>query len=771
LPVERPTFHESWYRVADLHPKLRSTVQISRQHFRGQQWHVVQDHTNNAFFRLAGPAYRFIGLLDGKRSVGEAWNTANEQLGDDAPTQGEVIQLLGQLYTSNLLQAEVPADTHALFARYKQRKQRELTSYLMNIMFSRIPIFDPDNMLNKILPMVGWIFSPVGLVVWLILIAMGVHSIMQVPGWQSKVANQSSGLLSPDNLVLLYVGFSLIKACHEMGHAISCKKFGKQAGTGGEVHVIGIMFLVFTPVPYVDASSSWALTNKWHRAIVGAAGMWVELAIASIAAMIWANSSDGALHNFAYNIMFVAGFSTIVFNANPLLRYDGYYILSDLLEIPNLATRGKDYIYYLIKKYVWNVRFARNPAHGPSEKFWLFIYAVASFIMRMFVTLSIMFYLTGVLNGTLIILAAGMAIAGLITWAVVPTGKFIHYLATNGELSRVRSRAMLTSALAVAVLVVLIGFVPIPDHSRAQGVVEPPLESLKEIITRGPGLVTELNPEPRGPRPKDPRLERLDMPIIQAGDKIMVTDNPAVRIGALQTARAQLKVVELQMSKIIADVTPEQPFRVREFEQSIRALKEQIREEELKLERQTLIAPISGVLVAPTLSSREGMYIKQNERIAQVVDLHDLLIRVAVDNATAGMLIPELKDNPLLRRVELRVKGRADVLLSGDILDYKPAGSDQLPSPALGYQVGGLITTAADDQKGVKTEEKFFEFRVGNLKLESAPPEIKDLYFNSPEVPLLPGQRVVVRFNLTPKPIAVQAWTKFRQVFQKRFQQ
>ncbi|HEY4328120.1 MAG TPA: hypothetical protein VGN88_00165, partial [Phycisphaerae bacterium] len=441
MPVERPTFHESWYRVAELHPRLRSTVQISRQHFRGLPWHVVQDHTNNAFFRLAEPAYRFIGLLDGKRSVAEAWRMASEQLGDDAPTQGEVIQLLGQLYTSNLLQAEVPADTHTLFARYKKRKQREITGYLMNIMFARLPIFDPDHFLNKWLGVVGWIFSPIGLAVWAVLLALGVYFIAQVPGWGDKIVSPTNRMLSPDNLVLLYIAFALIKACHEMGHAISCKKFGKQSGTGGEVHIIGIMFLVFTPVPYVDASSSWALTNKWHRIIVGAAGMWVELAIASIGAIVWANSNDGTVvHNFAYNVMFVAGFSTIVFNANPLLRYDGYYMLSDFLEIPNLATRGKDYIYYLVKRYIWNVRQARNPAHSSSEKFWLFIYAIASFIMRMFVTFSIMFYLSGVLEGALIILATAMALAGLITWAVVPVGKFVHYVTTNPELQRVRTR-------------------------------------------------------------------------------------------------------------------------------------------------------------------------------------------------------------------------------------------------------------------------------------------------------------------------------------------
>ena len=127
VPIERPTFHESWYRVSGLHPRLRSTVQVSRQHFRGLPWHVVQDHTNNAFFRLAEPAYRFIGLLDGQRSVGDAWKIVNDQLGDDAPTQGEVIQLLGQLYTAKWFgpdaKAKIEVLVRNLLAAYRVRLQ------------------------------------------------------------------------------------------------------------------------------------------------------------------------------------------------------------------------------------------------------------------------------------------------------------------------------------------------------------------------------------------------------------------------------------------------------------------------------------------------------------------------------------------------------------------------------------------------------------------------------------------------------------------------
>jgi putative peptide zinc metalloprotease protein len=774
MPIERPTFHESWYRVADLHPRLRTNVQVSRQHFRGMPWHVVQDHTNNAFFRLAEPAYRFVALLDGKRSVADAWRLTNDQLGDEAPTQGEVIQLLGQLYTANLLQAEVTPDTHTLFARYKKRKQREITGYLMNIMFARVPILDPDAWLNRWLPLFGWIFSPLGLVVWAILIFFGFRSIAEVPHWQDKLMNSAGGLLSPENLILLYVGFALIKACHEMGHAIACKKFGKQAGTGGEVHVIGIMFLIFTPVPYVDASSSWALTNKWHRAIVGAAGMWVELAIASIAAMVWANTNDAQWqHAFAYNIMFVASFSTIVFNANPLLRYDGYYILSDLLEIPNLAQRGKDYIYYLVKKYIWNVRFARNPAHSPGERFWLFIYAIASFIMRMVVSFSILFYLTTVLNGVLIILATAMAFAAIITWVLIPLGKFLHYLITSQELGRVRGRAIVTTAIFTALIVGGVGLIKAPDHVRAQGVVEPEPSSMAELFPGGDGLVesigVKLDPASAHGSVRDSQsalLANLAFPIVQKDTTLVRARNPELETKR-ETIENQIRGMEIDYNMALADTerTGASQAKAQAIAARLAAKRKELATVEELIGLLDVKIPFDGVLIAPELEDKQFGFVKRQKRVGIVADLRQLIIRAAVANDYAAQLGTEARP-----RVEIRVKGRPDILLTGTVYRSDNAGRNELPAPSLGFQMEGDFTTVADDKGGTKTVENFFEVRVADLQLVSAPKDLEDAFNKTGEIPLLPGQRVVVRFDLDPKPLAAQAWTKLQQLFQKKFQ-
>ena len=159
MPVDRPTFSESWYRVANQRPRLRSTVQTYRQEYRGRMWHVVRDPSNNQFFRLNDAAYHFVGLLDGRRTVGQVWETCNEHLGDLAPTQNEAIQLLGQLYTSNLLHGEIPSDAEGMFERYRKRVHREVRGYMMNLLFIRIPLIDPEHFLNRWVKVFGWGFS------------------------------------------------------------------------------------------------------------------------------------------------------------------------------------------------------------------------------------------------------------------------------------------------------------------------------------------------------------------------------------------------------------------------------------------------------------------------------------------------------------------------------------------------------------------------------------------------------------------------------------
>src|SRR5437868_1869274 len=304
----RPTFSESWYRVVGLKPKLRGTAQISRQYYRGERWYVVRDPAGNQFHRLSDAAYRFVGLLDGRRTVGEAWDLVGGQLADDAPTQPEVIQILSQLYAANLVETDIPPDATVLLRRHKQFQKRQWQGRLMNILFPRIPLWDPDRFLKRWLPLARVFLSKFGAVLWFAVVISAIALLVPVWGDLKDAAKSTIDLQAkPENALLLWLTFVAIKFIHECGHAFATRRFG------GEVHEMGIMFLVFIPTPYVDASTAWAFPSRWARMFVGAGGMIFELFVASLCAFFWyATRHSGSIWTqLAYNAMLIASVTTI----------------------------------------------------------------------------------------------------------------------------------------------------------------------------------------------------------------------------------------------------------------------------------------------------------------------------------------------------------------------------------------------------------------------------------------------------------------------------
>jgi hypothetical protein len=177
------------------------------------------------------------------------------------------------------------------------------------------------------------------------------------------------------------------KVCHEFGHGLACRRFG------GECHEIGVMFLVFTPCLYCNVSDSWRMPNKWHRAVIGAAGMYVELILAIFATFIWWFAEPGIVRDICLQVMLIASVSTVLFNGNPLLRFDGYYILSDLLEIPNLHQRSAKALSSLLGRYWMGLPPSPDPLL-PQNRMWAFAaFTVLAFIYRIFIMVSIFMFL------------------------------------------------------------------------------------------------------------------------------------------------------------------------------------------------------------------------------------------------------------------------------------------------------------------------------------------------------------------------------------------
>jgi putative peptide zinc metalloprotease protein len=717
-------------------------VQTRRQRFRGRDWWIVEDPASNQYFRMNRPAYRFVGLLDGRRTVGAVWESCVRSMGDEAPTQGEAIQLLGQLYSSNLL-STAPAsageagglwaegasdgltpDAEEMFRRQRRRAVLDTQNRLSSFLSLRIPLYDPDRLLGLLATLIGWLFSAWGMALWLILIGIGLATL--AGRWDALIAAAGSAL-SARNLPWLYAGFVLSKLVHEAAHGVACKVFGRREGSGGEVHAVGIMLLVLLPAPYVDATSAWGLRSKWRRIIIGAAGMMAEVALATIAALVWSRTAEGSSINIlAANVILIAGVSTILFNANPLLRYDGYYILSDLLEMPNLQQRSREYLRNLVKSHIWGVRLKSQVERSPWERWLLATFGVASTAYLLFVTVAITLYVAE----QWFFVGALMAAAAAILWFVAPLVRLLRYLTTDQELARTRSRAAWTTIGAAALLLLAVGVAPAPRSVRVVGVVES--EHRADVRMGSEGFITWAAPS--GAR-------------IEPGANLVKAENRDIQV-ELAALDARLEGFEARRRQALAQRPAEAAI---ESERIAAVLSQRARVAEL-LSNLQVPAPVAGVWAPDESALVNGRFARRGERLGAIVDTESVVLRAAAGQDTAAILL-EASDP----RVIARIAGRPDSAIECRIERVVEAGRRDLPSESLGISAGGEVAERAGAESA-EAAERFFE--IAMRPSEAGAEGLAGF---------LPGQRFVARISLAPEPIGWQALRWARQAIQRRF--
>ena len=379
---------------------------------------------------------------------------------------------------------------------------------------------------------------------------------------------------------------------------------------------------------------------------------------------------------------------------------------------------------------------AQNPAHTPGEKFWLPTYGIASTIYRVFIVTAILLFVAG----KLFIVGVILALAALVTWLLVPLGKFLHYLGTSGELARVRLRAVLSTLAVVTAILISVGFIPVADHSRAEGVVEP--SRLAIVYMEADGFVTDF-------MSSDHKVTREGPPLLKAQNRDLET----------QLEQLQMQREQLRAQKRLAQTREVAGAQI--LSKQIEALEEQIQRVEDQLRSLELHSPIKdeGIWIAPNIERFKGAFVRRGTRVGLVASLDDLFIRATADQQVAARLIAEAKGT--YGTVQIRVKGRPDIELQGTIQEILQAGQERLPSAALGYAAGGSMATEPTDERGTRTTEKFFEIHIKPMVSEGTK--------NEESVRLFSGQRVIVRFETLPKPLMVQWWRSLLQILQRRF--
>jgi len=235
------------------------------------------------------------------------------------------------------------------------------------------------------------------------------------------------------SIVYFWCSLAIIKIIHEFGHGLTAKHYG------GEVHEMGMLFLVLTPALYCDVTDSWLLPSKWKRIWISAAGIYVECFLASLATFVWWNTEQGLLNSLSLATMFICSVNTIMFNANPLLRYDGYYVMSDYLEIPNLRVKSTQFFAYLFQEKVLGLEIPVQ-SYMPRSRRTLFVtYAIASYLYRWFVTFSILYFLSQFLKPyKLQSISYMMAGGSLVPLLFMPLYQGVKFIRQPGRMRKVK---------------------------------------------------------------------------------------------------------------------------------------------------------------------------------------------------------------------------------------------------------------------------------------------------------------------------------------------
>jgi putative peptide zinc metalloprotease protein len=701
-------FSSNWYRVAALRPRLRSHAAMHRHTYRGKVWYVLQDQQTGRHFRLSPSANMLLCLMDGQRTTEQIWQAASDRLGAERPTRADTLRLLVQLHQGDLLHAGLP-ELAELDRRAERDRRSRMLVWLRNPMAVRFPLLDPDRALEGVAPVLRAIPGWFAALAWFALIAAGL--VLAALHWPELSANVSDRVLTTQNLVMLMLLYPASKILHELGHACAIKL------GGGEVHEVGIMLLILVPVPYVEGSASSAFRDRRVRMLAAAAGVMVELALAAIAVCCWVGLSPGLLRAAMFNIALLCSVSTLLFNANPLLRFDGYYVLCDLLEIPNLDLRARKYLLYLLQHRLFGDETVRNPVQAPGERFWFVAYGLTSFFYR----LAVMVGIVVLVSAKLFVLGTLLAVFATVQMFVLPLARGARYLFTGRQLQHNRRRAAWIVGGALATAAAFLFVLPLPYGALASGVVWVPEQAI--VRAGADGFVQGLLAAPDTD--------------VAAGAPLFALQDPAAA-AQLEVYRADLQVAEGRFQE--ANLIDRNRARLAS-DQVDRARATLARAEQRRQDLQAT-ALQAGIFIVPDAARLPGRFVHKGDLLGYVIAPGDREVRVVVPQAEIDLV------RSRTRAVQVRSAEQLADTVPAVIAREMPSALDHAPAPGLSSEGGGPMVADPSSSGRDRPLGQFFEVvlhPLGALLSERV------------------GEHAFARFDLGWQPVG---WRILRQVRQ-----
>ncbi len=661
-------------RLRGVRVGLREDLQAARHLFRGVAAYVISDPLTFQSHRFDVQDYQVLCALRSDRPLSDIFDDLVERHVLTRDGEEAFYQFVFSLHRMGFLNLPV-SDEKILYARYRQRQRIKARQRVLGWLFLQVPLINPDALLGRTIHLARPLFSRLFFVLWLGLVGAAGYIVAQ--RWH-EFHEPLNGILATGNLPLIWITLILLKAMHEFGHAYACKHYG--------LHVpeMGVYLIALTPCAYVDASAAWSLTSRWQRIVIGLAGMYVESIAAAIAVFVWATADSPDVRALAYNVIFLAGAVTVLFNVNPLMRYDGYYILSDLVEIPNLRQRSTQHVLSLLKRFVVGV-----PILDDERTWWhraiLTSFGICASLYRVLVMIGIAamiatkLFMVGVVVGAAMLLKVfGGAAVGA-----------IRYLWRSEETAPVRLRAIGVSLILLVGVPLGVAHIPITTGVEARAV----------MVTRDQATI---HAEVAG------FIERIEVQPgdeVAAGQPLLVLADDAV---AEQYARAESRL-EAAMIRHDALVV-EDPAAAAEVAMELQQLERDLHFATTKRDALVIRAPRAGSVVQSPPPGDTGRYATRGEPLV-VLAAGPWQVKALIRETEFS--VAEVKSGD---RVEFRPQSAADRPLHGHVTSVVPAGLRELAPSPLTHAGGGSIVV---DPLTGRTKVPYFQI-VATLDVPDA---------------------------------------------------
>ncbi len=664
----RPVTDTSTVDLVRTQVALRNDLRFVPQRYAGNNWVHIEVASTSAFYRVGFTEYVFLSLLDGETTFAEALALTARTQGAEALTEDRAMVLYRWLLDENLggFRDNQVAERRN-HAGPKQEDGAKRAARL-NPFWIRLPVGRPDGLLRTISPYLGWLFSVPATIAGCALIVMAAFRLLAAGDRFEEASRQ---VFAPDNWLWLLVAWVLLKAIHETAHGLVCQRYG------GTVRDSGIILAFFTPLAYVDVTSSWAFSNRWHRIHTAVAGIYIELLTASAAALVWLSTDSELASHLLYNVIVMASASTLLFNANPLMRFDGYYVLSDLLQIPNLASRSTEVVRYRLNHWLFGIK-STVPTEMGSRRNVLLSYGLAAAAWKVIICASLLIAASVLFHGA----GVAIAIAGLLAWFGVPAFRMGHMLYRMAGDSPARlARGSLLAAAAVGVGLGVLSL-PVPFGAVAPGIVE--LREGSTVRAEADGFVETLYFSPGQS--------------VEAGDLLLTLQNRELQteysdlVLQLRQAdlrqRAALEAHRAGDANVAADL-------VLALERRLMKAREQIAGLEIR-------AAVSGTVQLQDADLLRGRYVREGDEL------------LVIDNAGARELHISVaqEDQPGLRGrqgepMQVRIGTRPSFV--GRLTRLTPRATLSLKHRELATPEGGTLAVVASEGQDeyVLTEHRF----------------------------------------------------------------